>query len=45
MSKKKYTIYTIWGEKIYYKYTIFFWFWSGRPENVCLFVLKDLGNR
>ena len=32
MSKRKYTIYTIWKKNIYYKYTILFWFWSGRPE-------------
>ena len=36
MSFKKYTIYTIWILKIYYKNTIFFWFWSGRPVHVVL---------
>ena len=41
MSKKKYTIYTIWIKKIYYKNTIFIWFWSGRPEYLSSCIVDD----
>ncbi len=42
MSKKKYTIYTIWIKKIYYKNTIYFLFWSGHPVNRIIVSYKKL---